>query len=755
MKITAPYNFVPLNGEVFYPDWAEQVTQDLPFSDSEDGVIEVKLKNVSPLFTRDGSLEHFSAHIMGADGKRHYFIPATTIKGMLREIVEIISFGKMQEDKDYQNRTFGYRDVANRMDKSKSIEYLKKVNNGRPGWLSQKGDNYYFTPCIGEVEKINTSEVKQKFSGYKPDGSIWKTNVSVASDENKYPIYPEIEHNGYYYQLVCTGDINKKAHELLFPSDKEEAIELAPETIKAFKSMYDATPGFAKEKDGKGCFLMALEKGKEIPVFYLKLPNGQVTLGLSRMFKLPFKYNVRQQVEVLQKAEVNRRDLGELLFGYTSKEASLKGRVQISHAFMEGSVEDSELVETKGILGTPKASYYPTYLKQKKSPYKTYDELEGIAGRKLYRIHSKGTTTQLPQGENKNVGTIFKAIPAGQIFTLRISLHNVKETEIGAILSALSFNLTEGVFFNLGMAKSFGFGKCHIDKDEIVLRGFRHNPQYYMHNFEKMMSVFTYENYQQMWAQTESITQLANILSEHTDEEVRMMPMEDYGESKFEKRNPFSPLKESGYPIRSLLSNSEKEGIKESAAKAKGERVGKEARMKLSLKYQEAKQLIDKGEYQSAKHIYNAIADMLLKQGISCDDENKAIEDLDAKIANANAEKQRILDEKAKDELKAKLEAGLGAILDKMAGDGNTYSIKEFKVCFQKVDKWLKDSKSEKLSESDATAVINTAKRLLENPAKKESKELDKAFDKGNIWCKLAKYLGSDTAKELYDSYQN
>lgn len=755
MKITAPYNFVPLNGEVFYPDWAEQVTQDLPFSDSEDGVIEVKLKNVSPLFTRDGSLEHFSAHIMGADGKRHYFIPATTIKGMLREIVEVMSFGKMLEDKDYQNRTFGYRDVAKQMGNVKSNEYLKKVNNGRPGWLSQEGDKYYFTPCIGEVEKISISEVKQKFPGYKPDGSIWKTNVSIASDENKYPIYPEIEHNGYYYQLVCTGNIDKKAHELLFPSDKEGAIELAPETIKAFKSMYDATPGFAKEKDGKGCFLMALEKGKEIPVFYLKLPNGQVTLGLSRMFKLPFKHNVRQQVEVLQKAEVNRRDLGELLFGYTSKEESLKGRIQVSHAFMEGFIEDSKLIETKGILGAPKASYYPTYLKQKKSPYKTYDELEGIAGRKLYRIHSKGTTTQLPQGENKNVGITFNAIPAGRIFTLRISLHNTREAEVGAILSALTFNLTEGVFFNLGMAKSFGFGKCQINKDDIVLRGFSHDLSYYLHSFEKVMSVFTYENYQQMWAQTESVTQLVNILSEHTDEEVRMMPMEDYDESKFEKRNPFSPLKESGYPIHSLLSDNEKEGIKDTASKAKDERAGKIARMKLSLKYQEAKQLIDKGEYQCAKNIYNEIAGMLLKQGISCDDENKAIGDIDTMIAKANAEKQRLLDEKAKDELKAKLEAGLGAILDKMAGDGITYSIKEFKVCFQKVDKWLKDSKSEKLSESDASAVINTAKRLLENPAKKETKELDKTFDKGNIWCKLAKYLGSDTAKELYDSYQN
>ena len=90
-------------------------------------------------------------------------------------------------------------------------------------------------------------------------------------------------------------------------------------------------------------------------------------------------------------------------------------------------------------------------------------------------------------------------------------------------MAALTFNMTPDVFFNLGMAKAFGFGKCHINKEDITLRGFSQDMNYYMQRFEEMMSVFTYENYQQLWAQTESITQLVNILSEHTDEEVRMM----------------------------------------------------------------------------------------------------------------------------------------------------------------------------------------------------------------------------------------
>lgn len=753
MKITAPYNFVPLNEKVFYPSWSEQVTQDLPFSDSEDGVIEVKLKNVSPLFTRDGALEKHSAHIMGKDGKRHYFIPGTTIKGMLREIVEIMSFGKMQEDKDFQNRWFGYRDVANRMNKAKSAEYLKKVNNAIPGWLSKEGERYFFTPCDGQLEKIHSIEVGLNFPGYNPNGSIWETNVSVGSDSNHYPTYPEREKDGISYRIVCTGLMQGKKHELLFPSDRGDSIPLSEETIRAFKSIYEGTPDFAKEKEGKGCFLMALEKGYEIPVFYLKMQNGQEILGMSRMFKLPFRNNVRQQVEILQKADKTRHDLGETLFGYTGDD-NLKGRVQISHAFMEGTVEDSELIETKGILGTPKASYYPLYLKQQHSPYKTYDENEGIAGRKLYRIHSKGTTTQLPQGENKNVGTTFKALPAGQTFTLRISLHNTREAEIGAILAALTFNMTPDVFFNLGMAKAFGFGKCHIDKEDITLRGFSQDMNYYMQRFEEMMSVFTYENYQQMWAQTESITQLVNILREHTDEEVRMMEMKEYGDSKFEKKNPFNKIQEKGTPIHSWLTDEDKDKIRDLALKAKGERAEKEARRSLSEQYALAKSCVETKDFQKAKELYNAIMDELLKKGINIQEERQIVADIDEQIAKQEEEKKQQAAKAAQDAIVRILEAGLGSTLDKLAGDGVSYSIKDFKVCFQKVEKWLKDSKASQLKESDSNDLYNTSMRLLQEPSKKEVKELAKPFDKSGIWKKLTGFLGEDKAKELYDSYQ-
>ena len=771
IKITAPYNFVPLNKDVFYPSWSEQVSQDLPFSDSEDGIIDVALHTVSPFFSRDGKDQEYSSHIMDSDGKRHYFIPATTIKGMLREMIEIMSFGKMQEGKDYQNRYFGWRRVAKGEDKTKDEEYHRLIEAGKPGWLKKDGDYYTFTPCLGKLEKIQISDVVTRFPGYTPSSSVWDVNSSVERKEFG-PSYPEVEIGGESYRLVCTGNIEKKGHELLFPSETDFPIEICEETIEAFKSVYVNTPGFAeKTPQGTGCYLEALEAGYEIPVFKI-VRDGKTILGMSKMFRLPYNNDVKQQVEYIQKADSNKADLAETLFGYVGKEKSLKGRVMVSHAFMDGVVEDNQLTPISGILGTPKASYFPFYIKQQHSPYKTYDEQGGIAGRKLYRIHKGGTTSLLPQGENENVGTKFKAIPADQVFHLRISLHNVRPMEVGAILTAMTLNGTDGAFFNLGMAKGFGYGKCKVNRDDIKLTGFCQGASHYMHEFEKQMSVFTYGRTHQLWASTESITQLVNILSEHDDETVKMMNLEEYTASK-KKDNPFTLLQDSGKAIHSFIETDEHEIIAHLAEDAKEREALAIVRKELESLYSEAGEHYDNAERlaESSKETlqgiaeiineltlsqtaYNRITDQLLAKHLNMNAEKEKIADIENKINQWKAQEATIRQSMADAEKAKKIEAGLSAELDKLAGDGKSYSIKEFKVCFQRVEKWLKNKGESQLDQGELQALEDTACRILKNPEKKEVKDL-KDFSKSKTWKQLAQYLGEAKASELYTEYSS
>ena len=232
------------------------------------------------------------------------------------------------------------------------------------------------------------------------------------------------------------------------------------------------------------------------------------------------------------------------------------------------------------------------------------------------------------------------------------------------------------------------------------------------------------------------------------------MKVEEYGDCKNETKNPFNKLQEKGTPIHSWLTDEDKDKIRDLALKAKGERAEREARRSLSEQYTLAKSYVETKEYQKAKELYNDIMDELLKKGINIQKERQIVADIEEQIAKQEEEKKQQAAQTAQKTLENKLAAGLGTTLDKLAGDGVSYSIKDFKVCFQKVEKWLKDSKASQLIESDSNALYNTSTRLLQEPSKKEVKELAKPFDKSGIWRKLTGFLGEDKAKELYDSYQ-
>src|SRR5690554_5877657 len=113
--IKAPFNFVPLNNKVYLPDWHHQVSHDIPFSDGESGEIELELEAMTPIFVRNGHTksdaknknEDYVSFSKKSDG---YFIPGTSLKGMFRNVLEIMSFGKMRQ---ISNDRYGFRDLQN------------------------------------------------------------------------------------------------------------------------------------------------------------------------------------------------------------------------------------------------------------------------------------------------------------------------------------------------------------------------------------------------------------------------------------------------------------------------------------------------------------------------------------------------------------------------------------------------------------------------------------------------------------------
>lgn len=109
--IKAPYNFVPLENKAFYPSWANHISQDIPFEDGVSGSIEYKITSETPIFVRNGYTDRKDPDTkFSQTPKGQYFIPGTSIKGEIRNVLEILSFGKMTQ---MQDARFGIRDLSN------------------------------------------------------------------------------------------------------------------------------------------------------------------------------------------------------------------------------------------------------------------------------------------------------------------------------------------------------------------------------------------------------------------------------------------------------------------------------------------------------------------------------------------------------------------------------------------------------------------------------------------------------------------
>ena len=90
--ITAPYNFVPLNKEVFYPSWADDISHDVPFEDGESGEIDITITAKSPIFIRNHSDDKDNQSKEFCHHNNLKYIPGSSLKGVIKTIVEIIGF---------------------------------------------------------------------------------------------------------------------------------------------------------------------------------------------------------------------------------------------------------------------------------------------------------------------------------------------------------------------------------------------------------------------------------------------------------------------------------------------------------------------------------------------------------------------------------------------------------------------------------------------------------------------------------------
>ncbi|WP_418179159.1 TIGR03986 family CRISPR-associated RAMP protein [Aliarcobacter lanthieri] len=467
--ITAPYNFVPLNKEIYTPYWAELVSHDIPFKDGESGEIDITITAKSPIFIKDSKNEEQFCNHNG-----QYYIPSSSIKGVIRTISEIIGFSKLK----LQDKTLSYRDLNNPSYKTKAMD-TNKINMG---WLYKNSSNQWIIENIGKVTNGQTRIKYDEMKNYLPEDIVTK----IKDMKEAYKKYKLINFDKLKIDkgtIVFTGSTGNKTREFLFPSIEPIDVFTFSEDdmeIKTFKeAYYFDTPN--ESKDWKNLWKKRFKDGKRIPIFFqLNEENKIKHFGLSMLYKLPYEYSLQSILEKYQEFDNRKKDLSETMFGFIDDKEALKGRVNFSHFEANKSLKYNKTVSLP--LSTPRATFYPNYLVQcgengKTEKFITYDRLNSILrGFKLYPPRKDIiTVAKNEKGEdfcikNKNICTSFNPLDKGSIFKGKIRFHNLKKEELGLLLSSLSFlnqNKDEKYFHKIGMAKAYGFGTVSIKIDNL------------------------------------------------------------------------------------------------------------------------------------------------------------------------------------------------------------------------------------------------------------------------------------------------
>lgn len=491
MDVTTPYRFIPLSRLIVLPAWADQVSHDHPLADGLCGELELRLTAHTPLCVGGEQ----TAATEREPGRVHFFrspdgrpaIPGTSLKGMLRNVLEIASFGRFRQVEDQR---LGVRDLSDAKNFYCQAIVRRPV---RAGWLQFLEGRWRIQPCT--FSRLHQQEL---ISALRIDEATWKHRASAPKRYDLIGLCPTLRferdgtmpnnsqqwratpkpHGSLSGRIVVTGqpgpDYTKpkaKKFEFVFHDTDAETVEVAPAVMNDFRQIHVETDEwkFWSHKLDAG----HLPQG--IPVFYHDDDTGAVvSLGLAMMYKLPYRHSIHEAIAHTHPGHLQGDvpDLADLVFGYLGDDnrGGLRGRVNIGPGIVEAG-EDGRAPETRFgpacILNGPKATFYPAYVRQdgRGNGFRTLmDPTAEVSGWKRYplkpmafpTINGKATT-------NPKVQVQLETVPEGTRFGTRLRFHNLRPVELGALLWAVDFGGRIDRRHGLGMGKPFGLGHVSLE----------------------------------------------------------------------------------------------------------------------------------------------------------------------------------------------------------------------------------------------------------------------------------------------------
>jgi CRISPR-associated protein (TIGR03986 family) len=574
-QVHTPYHFVPLSKWIYMPDWAHLVSHDIPFKEGCSGVIDYTLTNATPLCVGGVQKQQSGQPTLvqwAKDPQGNPVIPGSSLKGMIRNVLEIASFGKFSA---IDNDRFAYRDISNT--KSRYAKMLNshnvqagwlKYDNERETWLFTESDfcklaheeikkgidikvdnklkaieKYELIPLEREFS-ANISEPKGKqknrwaesFNNGKIKGHCVFTNERILG-QGKAKDY-QFSYFFYNKKTIPISGVDKQVQDLFF-NHRNIKCSLRGQNIDQVEYLQN----FAHSEHG-------------IPVFSLKKDSNINSFGLAKMPRVTYDKSAEELVSNYNKNHTSPTyfDMAELMFGTLRDNGlSLKSRITFSDATYSGN--KNNLYTSKNVsLLSPKPTFLGGYINQdKEGEYNDYTT-EGavVSGWKRYGIKKEFLENNETDSDNDKVSTRLELLPEQSTFNGKIVFHNLKEEELAALFWSLKLGGSHFNCHSLGHGKSIGAGavKLEINENNTHIQS---NSQSTKYNISDLISTFEQHMNDKHYKKngwTDS-TQIKHFLA-ITDESIS-----DYNELSYMELKDFKSVKTKNQTISLIDLNSE------------------------------------------------------------------------------------------------------------------------------------------------------------------------------------------------------
>lgn len=464
--VRAPYNFVPFTERqpfMRYTDVSKLPAHDKLCAELLTGEIHLTLTAETPVFVSDG--QENADFFRGANG--NYMIPGSTIRGMVRENMQILGDGLVLKDEDLEDLMLTYREVAGVGVKEKLRKHYHEevINKCKPGYLVKENGEYIIVHVPErKVKKLKYKDAQKQYGdGNDLIGCVKK--VPCGTDQGMG-------------MLLCPGkSVQDKKDVYLFPPfDSQQDIELlSQEDILFYLKDCEDRKNVAKEYQN---FWKLPEGGEPKPVFYVRY-GEHIFFGMTKTPRVRYKKSLAAGLPSYQRTHYRKMqqnnelplDYPHAILGFThnfkdenKKSSNTSYRSRVSFGDFEMQSEPEKRVTYKTVLGEPKPSYFPSYTVNGQH----YSEDFRLRGFKQYWL--KKANAPEPPNDNENVPAIMRPMPEKSVFSGTIRFKNLKEDELGLLLWSLVLN--DGCYQSIGMGKPYGFGRMSVKLDNLRLFDF-------------------------------------------------------------------------------------------------------------------------------------------------------------------------------------------------------------------------------------------------------------------------------------------